>query len=470
MAIQDNNRLYNLLSPMVQFACRCHYRSFVVRGKENLPTDGAYIFAPCHQQALMEPLAVLNVAPKPPVFLARADIFKKPALRRVLTFLKIMPVYRIRDGKETLGQNQEVFDLCRDVLLDGYPLCLMAEGRHNNRHHLLPFGKGMFRIAGETQQRLADHPLYIVPTGIDFDDYERPYSCCVVNIGKPIAVQPFMDCYRANEPVALNRMRDALAEALMPLMHDIRSDEHYDAILTLCHVLNKAMRRRKGLRNNAWNRFRMRQLIAQSVEGAARETEGGPYEKMILLGEKLRGQCCRLHLDPKTVGEHWSLAATLLVPAALLAVAAAVVAWRPLRMVTLFCLVCYPIPWLPTHSVVRRKVADPQFRSSFNFGVRFALSIVYALAVGIVMAATGGMWMAGMAGIGAWWGLVAMAAVFAGAWLSGPIAGSLMDAGSNCRYWWLRLTRRRAMKEVESTVASINEVFPAAGNPLPEKP
>ena len=44
-------------------------------------------------------------------------------------------------------------------------------------------GKGMFRIAGETQQKLGDHPLYIVPTGIDFDEYERPYSNLVVNIG-----------------------------------------------------------------------------------------------------------------------------------------------------------------------------------------------------------------------------------------------------------------------------------------------
>ena len=97
--IQDNNWIYNLLSPVVQYGFRCHYRSFVVRGIENLPTDSPYIIAPCHQQALMEPLAVLCFAPKPPVFLARADLFNNPTLRRILTFLKIMPVYRIRDGQ-----------------------------------------------------------------------------------------------------------------------------------------------------------------------------------------------------------------------------------------------------------------------------------------------------------------------------------------------------------------------------------
>ena len=57
-----------------------------------------------------------------------------------------------------------------------------------------------------------------------------------------------MDTYQDNEPLALNQMRDALFDALRPLMHDIRSDEHYDEIMTLCNVLNREMRRREGLK------------------------------------------------------------------------------------------------------------------------------------------------------------------------------------------------------------------------------
>lgn len=421
--IQDNNLLYNILCPLVQFGTRCHYHHFTVRGLDNLPADGAYIIAPCHQQALMEPLAVLCFSPKPPVFLARADIFAKPTLRAILTFLRIMPVYRIRDGKSSLGKNQAIFDQSRDVLLDGYPLCLMAEGRHNNRHHLLPFGKGMFRIAGETQQRLGDHPLYIVPTGIDFDDYERPYSNLVVNIGKPIPVQPFMDTYLADEPVALNQMRDALAEALSPLMLDIRDNDRYDAIYTLCNRLNRDYRHRRGLRNTAWNRFLMRQRIAQDVESG-----------------KLNVEDCRGLQE-----EHWPLAATLAAVLAIAAVLAAVVTVPVVRWVALFCLLCYPLPFLPTHLIVKKKVADPQFRSSFNFGVRLALSIIYAIVIGIVMACCGGAWMSRLADIGAWWGLVAVAWVFVGARLAAPTVCFLRSTADNCRYWLRRLvgSRRR---------------------------
>ena len=460
--IQANNTLYNILSPLVQFGTRCHYNHFCVRGLEHLPTDGAYIIAPCHQQALMEPLAVLRIAPKPPVFLARADIFAKPTLRAILTFLRIMPVYRIRDGQKNIGKNQLIFEQSCRVLLDGYPLCLMAEGRHNNRHHLLNMGKGMFRIAGDAQQRLGDHPLYIVPTGIDFDEYEQPYSNVVVNIGAPIPLQPFMDTYRDNEPVALNQMRDALAKALLPQMHDIRNEEHYDEIMTLCNILNRRVRRRNGLKNTAWNRFRTRQSISNRMDALANDDGNPEFGQLVAASRSLGQQCRRLHLAEKTVSEHWSLAATLLAllpPTALLAAAFLLPA---VRQAILFCLLCYPMAIIPTHLIVKRKVADPQFRSAFNFGVRFFFSLLYTLAIGIAMACCGGAWMGRWVDLGAWWGLLAVAVVILMARLAGPVTAWLRDTLHSCHYWLLRLAKPDAIRKLADDIdATVARLYPA---------
>lgn len=459
-AVQDNDLLYNVLSPLVQFATRCHYNRFVVRGMENLPTDGAYIIAPCHQQALMEPLAVLCFAPKPPVFLARADIFAKPPLRAILTFLKIMPVYRIRDGQDKLGRNKEIFDRSRDVLLDGYPLCLMAEGRHNNRHHLLNMGKGMFRIAGETQLKLGDHPLFIVPTGIDFDEYERPYSNLVVNIGKPIPVKPFMEEYIADEPVALNRMRDALFEALLPLMHDIRNGEHYDEIMTLCNTLNREMRHREGLRNNAWNRFIIRQKIARQMDALSAE-EGSPkFDTLIKNAGALRSLCDGMKINEKLLSEHWGLPATMLSVLGFAAIVAAAVMLPPLRWLLLFCLLCNPIPLLPTHLITKKKIADPQFRSSVNYGIRLGLSILYAIAIFVVTLSGGLDRLTGHISFGIQlpslvWGIIAVALLHLEARLAGPVINLFRDMISNCRYWLLRLFKRASMRKVDETYSAL---------------
>lgn len=449
-SIQDDDWLYNLLSPLVQYGCRCHYDGFVVRGSEHLPQDAPYIIAPCHQQALMEPLAVLCFAPKPPVFLARADLFRKSALRRALTFLKIMPVYRIRDGIETLDRNQAIFDRCREVLLDGTPLCLMAEGRHNNRHHLLPLGKGMFRIAGETQLALAGRPLYIVPTGIDFDDYERPYSNLVVNIGQPIAVRPYMDTYRTNEPLALNQMRDALSAALMPLMHDVRHEERYDDIMTLCHVLNRPLRRQQRMADSAWNRFRVRQQVAQRMDALA-EADRAAFLRLADAAAALRDRCRRLGLRSQVLSEHWPWVPTLVLALAVLLGVVLLVGWRPLRMVALFALLCYPLPLLPTHRLIRRRVADTQFRSSFNWGVRFFGSLAYVLVAAVALAVAGCGWMDSLTGLrlGGWWGAVAVAWAFVAARLTAPVATLLRRTADSLHYWLLRLTRRRPLRDAE---------------------
>ena len=57
----------------------------------------------------MDALAVLFTHNGQPVFLARADIFKKKMIAAILYFLKILPVYRIRDGFSSLKANDEIF-------------------------------------------------------------------------------------------------------------------------------------------------------------------------------------------------------------------------------------------------------------------------------------------------------------------------------------------------------------------------
>ena len=53
------------------------YRKVIVMGQENINPDDHLIFAPNHQNALMDALAVLFTHNGQPVFLARADIFRK---------------------------------------------------------------------------------------------------------------------------------------------------------------------------------------------------------------------------------------------------------------------------------------------------------------------------------------------------------------------------------------------------------
>ena len=86
--IQDYDSLYAFLRHYVDFSLRVSYRKINYNGLENIPQDGAVIFAPNHTNALMDALVILALDTRPKVFVARADIFKNPTLAKIFTFLK----------------------------------------------------------------------------------------------------------------------------------------------------------------------------------------------------------------------------------------------------------------------------------------------------------------------------------------------------------------------------------------------
>ncbi|MDD3526473.1 MAG: 1-acyl-sn-glycerol-3-phosphate acyltransferase, partial [Bacteroidales bacterium] len=138
---------YDLLRIHARLLHRLIHRRITVSGLENIPKDVALILAPNHQNALMDAMAVLLTVPPQPVWLARADIFGNPVINKILHFLKISPVYRIRDGKNNLSKNDEVFDLALRVLKNKRALAIFPEGMHTFRRQSAPHKKAIPRIA-----------------------------------------------------------------------------------------------------------------------------------------------------------------------------------------------------------------------------------------------------------------------------------------------------------------------------------
>ena len=116
--IHKSNIRYFLLKIAERIAFSAFYRKVEVIGRKNIPYGNPIIFTPNHQNALMDALAVLNTCGMNTVFMARADIFKKKRQADMLTFLKILPIYRMRDGTDELSKNNEIFNLALMILED----------------------------------------------------------------------------------------------------------------------------------------------------------------------------------------------------------------------------------------------------------------------------------------------------------------------------------------------------------------
>ena len=218
--IYERNFYYTVLKYYAGLFYRLSYGKREYYGIEKLPSDGALIFAPNHTNALMDAMAVLDLDNRPKVFVARADIFKKPLLARIFYFLRIMPINRIRDGRSALKDNDQIIKNSAEVLKHNVPFVILPEGTHRPMHSLLPLGKGIFRIALLANEEIAgEKPVYIIPMGLEYGNFFRYRTSLLHQIGDPINVTPYVPAHPdIEDPDITNNPKEKLETALKELI------------------------------------------------------------------------------------------------------------------------------------------------------------------------------------------------------------------------------------------------------------
>ncbi len=239
--IEKYDFFYMLLKKYASFMHNnIFYRKVIVYGKNKLDFSKPTILAPNHQNALMDAMAVLCTLDRQLVFLARADIFRKKLVARILYFLKILPVYRIRDGYDSLKQNDEIFNDTLRIMEHRNGLVILPEGSHDVYRRLRQLKKGICRIAFQTAE-VSDFKteINIVPVGLEYSHYWLFRQVLTVVYGHPINVSEYYESYRANPNRAIVELRERLSAEMKKVMVHIDDDQDYDAINELRSIINE---------------------------------------------------------------------------------------------------------------------------------------------------------------------------------------------------------------------------------------
>lgn len=358
---------YFLLRAYAWFFNRLSYRSIVVKGlHENVPPNTPILFAPNHQNALMDALAILFCMHQQLVFLARSDIFKNPVLASFLRGIKIMPVYRLRDGKEKLQKNEEIFQKSVAVLENRNRLVIFPEATHTDKRRLRTLKKGLSRVAFQAEaQNNFKLGLLVIPVGLYYNNYTGFQSVLQLNYGKAIKVADFQEDYEKDPNKAYLKLRNTIAESLRPLMIDIRPEEHIDTYEALREIYDKPMAEHLGLKvTKQADKFK---ADKQTIAAADRFRESEPeqfnnWAESIKHYEQARRD---IALSDRTIEKAQDR-------------------FMPLIMKALLLLLTFPLflygfinnvfPFYIPHWFSQKKVEDKQFHSSVRFG--FSLILV----------------------------------------------------------------------------------------------
>lgn len=212
---------YWLMFYYVRFTHGFFYRRFEVRGKEYVNLQSPQIYGANHPNGLMDSLAIIFAVDRSVAWLARADIFQKSWLDKALRSLRMVPVYRQRDGAKNMSKNDVTFQEAVEIINAGIPLALFPEASQLGVNRLRPFKTGLARIA--IMPTVSDE-LVIVPFGLNYSAYLGGYNDLLVNIGPPIKKS---DYAQLDDTEKKYRITQDLKDAIDLLMINLPEDDYH---------------------------------------------------------------------------------------------------------------------------------------------------------------------------------------------------------------------------------------------------
>lgn len=363
--IQDFSVGYTMLKHYSRFFVRKFFKTTTIVGLDNIPKDRPVIITPNHQDTLMDALCIIYNVHGRAVFMARADIFGKSKLiANTLRFLKILPLYRIRDGVKELKNNDASFEEAVGVLESRQKLVVLPEGSHVGERRLRQLKKGVARIAFMAEERNNfELGLEIVPAGLDYTHYINVGARFMVQYGKPIQVAKYKDLYHENPQKAMAALMDEIRAGMLPLMLNLDNEAEYKTLETLDDIyINDLYQGRQSRRSVKHTEILAKKQQMGEKLMAFAQSQSAEYENVKQLADEFRTLLKKLNLRLWAVARDKYSAVGIFLS-------------RLLQLALLPVFVAGFVPnILPFALPMRfsRGIKDPQFLSS----VRFVISVV----------------------------------------------------------------------------------------------
>jgi len=174
-----------------------------VQGRERFDPSGTYIYM-CNHVSNLDPPIVIPLIPRRTSVLVKRELFKVPILSRAMLLGQFVPVDRTnRDAAIASIQR------ATEVLHEGVNITVFPEGTRSRDGRLLPFKKGPFHLAMESQVPIIPMSVYGTETMMPKRGFRISKGKATVVFHAPINPKSFTDREQLAQAV-----RDRIASAL----------------------------------------------------------------------------------------------------------------------------------------------------------------------------------------------------------------------------------------------------------------
>lgn len=215
---------------------RIFYRRVKIVHAENMPTDGPLMVVGNHQNNLFDALGLLTTVRsrngQKPRVVSRGDMFKVPVAAKFLSWLGIIPTYRLAvDGEESLVNNRPTFDVLENDLLSDGTVIIFPEAGEWPERRLRQFSHGYLQIVFEAAEKSGfTREISVLPACIHYSDYRRMQSDMIIKYGTPVSIAPFYELYKTRPRTAKREANAAIRSQMLEMSLNISDEKNYHTI------------------------------------------------------------------------------------------------------------------------------------------------------------------------------------------------------------------------------------------------
>ena len=182
--------LYRIVQCWIRLGLLLFCRKISFNNRKILKQRGPLLLALNHPNSFLDAILIGSHFRKPVHFLTRGDAFRNPLVSKLLSALKMVPIYRLAEGREYLALNDATFDRCREILLNGGIVLIFAEGLCMHQWQLRNLKKGAARIAFDAWAQPVFAERFIVqPVSLNYDSFSDFGKRVIIHFDSPISKQ-----------------------------------------------------------------------------------------------------------------------------------------------------------------------------------------------------------------------------------------------------------------------------------------
>jgi len=218
--------LYKFLQNITKIALAVFFQRIEIRHGENVPERGPVLLAVNHPDSQMDAFVLSSAIKRKVHYIVHAGLFANKLRATLLRSCGVIPVSRRRGKSDEIERNVEAFQECYEVLERGEVIGIFPEGISEMARRVRKIKTGAARIVLESEKRNNyELGVILIPIGLHFFSRSRFRSRVLVNVGRPIDLQPYFSLNEKDNNEAVNRLTAKIQDSLEHLTINIQHTE-----------------------------------------------------------------------------------------------------------------------------------------------------------------------------------------------------------------------------------------------------